>query len=150
MKRSSDRSVSIQKNQRRIYFVPGGLLLLAGIILLILYLNGVFYNRKDVQVKTTSPGAAIASQYGSSKIVPADMLSHTLSLLSKQMNTSPYVVSWYALPGSISSVTSLASEYIASADQVNLLRCYVKNGNKDAAKDLVKWLLLQAPPKTNK
>jgi len=138
MKRSSDRSVSIQKNQRKIYFVPGGLLLLAGIILLILYLNGVFYNRKDVQVKTTSPGEAIASQYESSKIVPADMLSHTLSLLSKQMNTSPYVVSWYALPGSISSVTSLASEYIASADQVNLLRFYVKNGNKDAAKDLVK------------
>ena len=139
MKRSSDRSASIQNKQHRIYYlVAGGLILLAGIVLFIMYLTGVFYNRRDVQVRTTSPGEAIASQYGNSKIVPADMLSHTLSLLSKQMNTSPYVVSWYALPGSISSITSLASEYIASADQVNLLRYYVKNGNKDAAKELVK------------
>lgn len=139
MKRSSDRSVSMQNRRRRIYFlIPGGLILIAGIVLLIMYLTGFFYNRKDIQVQTAAPGEAIAAQYGNSKIVPADMLSHTLSLLSKQMNTSPYVISWYCLPGSISSVTNLASEYAASSDQVNLLRCYVKNGNKAAAKELVK------------
>jgi len=139
MKRNSNRSASIQKEPRKIYcLIPGGLILIAGIVLLSLYLNGFFYNRRDVQVKTDSPGEDITSLSRSAEIVTADMLSHTLSLLSKQMNTSPYAVSWYALPGSISSITSLASEYITSEDQVNLLRYYVKKGNKDAAKDLAK------------
>lgn len=139
MKRSTDRSVSIQKKQRRIfYLVPGGLILVAAIVILSLYLNGFFYNRKNIQVKTNSPGTDITLLSGNAKIVPSDMLSRTLSLLSKPMNTSPYVISWYALPGDISSITSLASEYITSADQINLLCYYVKIGNKDSAQTLVK------------
>ena len=134
MKSRSNRRTSIQKGFRKIYIlIAAGLILAAGAVLLTMYLTGFFYNRRDVQVKVSTAGAEITALSKSTKIVPSDMLSRTLSLLRDQTKTSPFIVSWYVLPGSISSITSLESEYITAQDQVNLLRCYVARGNKDSA-----------------
>jgi hypothetical protein len=137
MKKGSNRSASGRGKSKKIYvLIPVFLLIVLSIVIFILYINGFFYNRKAVQIKDDTSKQEIAALAQASKIVPSDMLSKTLSLLSKQTQTSPYVVSWYALPGSISSVTALSSEYIVTTDQVNLLRYYIKVGNKDAAKEL--------------
>jgi len=137
MKSRSNRRVSIQKGFKKIYIlIITGLILAAGAVILTMYLTGFFYNRKDVQVKLGTAGAEIAALSKDTKIVKSDMLSRTLSLLRDQTKTSPFVVSWYVLPGSISTVTSLESEYITAQDQVNLLRCYVASGNKNSAADL--------------
>ena len=137
MKSRSNRRTSIQKGFRKIYIlIAAGLILAAGAVLLTMYLTGFFYNRRDVQVKVSTAGAEIAALSKDTKIVKSDMLSRTLSLLRDQTKTSPFVVSWYVLPGSISSVTSLESEYITAQDQVNLLRCYVARGNKNSAQAL--------------
>lgn len=127
----------MQKRFKKIYIIiPLLTVAAAGIVLAGLYLTGFFYNRKDVQVKVNSTGEEIAALDADTKIVPSDMLSRTVSLLSDKAGTSPYVLSWYALPGSISSTTALASEYLVTADQVNLLRCYIEKGDKDSARDL--------------
>lgn len=128
----------MQKRFKKIYILIPLLIVAAAVIVLAgLYLTGFFYNRKDIQMKTNPAGEKIAVLAADAKIVPADMMSRTVSLLSDQAGTSPYVLSWYALPGSISSVTALASEYLVTADQVNLLRCYIKMGDKDSARVLV-------------
>lgn len=127
----------MQKRFNKIYIIiPCGLILLAGAVLLGLYLNGFFYNRKDIQAKAVASPEEIAVLAQDTKIVPADMLSRIRSLLLGKTNTSPFIVSWYALPGTISSVKELQSEYLITTDQINLLRYYIKTGNKDSAKQL--------------
>jgi len=137
MKKSTNRSASMQKRFRKIYvLIPVILILLAGTVLLVLYLNGFFYNRKDIQAKAAASPEEITALAKDTKIVPADMLSRIHSLLIGKTNTSPFITSWYALPGTISSVTELQSEYLVTTDQIDLLRYYIKTGNKDSAKQL--------------
>ena len=137
MKNDTNRSASMKKRFKKIYIIIPVLLAAAACIALtVLYLTGFFYNRKDIQMKADSAGQEIAVLAADTKVVPSDMLPRTVSLLSGKTGTSPYVVSWYALPGNISSVTALASEYLVTADQVNLLRCYIEKGDKDSARDL--------------
>lgn len=127
----------MKKRFKKIYIIIPVLLAAAACIALtVLYLTGFFYNRKNIQMKADSAGQEIAVLAADTKVVPSDMLPRTVSLLSGKTGTSPYVVSWYALPGNISSVTALASEYLVTADQVNLLRCYIEKGDKDSARDL--------------
>ena len=137
MKKGSTRSASGKGRFNKLYIlIPGILLILLGIVFTVLYVTGFFYNRKDIQIKEDTSKQEIAALAEKSKIIPSDMLSRTLLLLNSQTKTSPYVVSWYALPGSISSVTALSSEYIVTTDQVDLLRYYIKIGNKDSAREL--------------
>jgi len=127
----------MQKGINRIFIIiPAALILIAAIVLVSLYLNGFFYDRREIKVTPASSDAEIAALPTESRIVPQDMLSRTLTLLNSQTFTAPYVISWYALPGSISSITAYASEYLVTSDQVALLRCYVEAGDKDSAREL--------------
>jgi len=137
MKKRSDRFISIQKRSSKIYIlIPAGILLAAAIVAGILYMTGFFYNKKDIQVSAEVSSEEMQAAAAETKIVPADMLSRTLSLLRDKTNTSPYVVSWCVLPGSVSSETGMQSEYLVAEDQALLLQYFVKSGNKDDARTL--------------
>jgi hypothetical protein len=139
VKSSSNRSKSIHNRLIWIYLgLSAGLIFAAGVIVLLLYLNGYFYSRKDVHLLHPSISAEIKDISSASSIAPANMLSRTVSLLAKNTKTSPYVVSWYALPGSIDSIPALQSAYLTACDQILLLRCYIDSGKQDAASSLMK------------
>lgn len=129
--------MSIQKRSSKVYIlIPAGLLLAAAIVAGVLYMTGFFYNKKDIPVSTEVSSEEMQAAAAESGIVPADMLSRTLSLLRDKTNTAPYVVNWCVLPGSVSSETGMQSEYLVAGDQALLLQYYVKSGNKDDARTL--------------
>jgi hypothetical protein len=57
-------------------------------------------------------GEDIRTAIDDSGVSASGLAARTTSLLRTSAHTSPYVVSWYLLPGSIKSQPALASEYL--------------------------------------
>ncbi len=55
------------------------------------------------------------------------------ALLIADSQTSPYILSWYLLPGQLLSMTPGQSEFIDASDQALLMRLYVAQGDRNAA-----------------
>jgi len=139
MKTHSYRSRSMNKKSKKIYLILAAVavVIAAGVILL-LFLNGYFYQRRDVQLRKPPVSADFLDAASTSQIIPSDMLSKTVSLLAGQTKTSPFVVNWYAIPGSIANIPALQSGYLMASDQILLMRDYIKYGNKDKAAQMIK------------
>lgn len=58
------------------------------------------------------------------------------ALLISDPETSPYILSWYLLPGQLLSMTPAQSEFIDATDQALLLRIYIARGDRKAASRL--------------
>ncbi len=122
---------------KAVYIVVPAILVLAGLIALyLLFQSGFFYKRHDVGSLTMTKGEDIRTAIDDSGVSASGLAARTTSLLRTSAHTSPYVVSWYLLPGSIKSQPALASEYLITSDQILLLRSYIASGRKDAAKSL--------------
>jgi|LSQX01.1.fsa_nt_gb hypothetical protein len=58
------------------------------------------------------------------------------ALLIADAKTSPYILSWYLLPGQLLSMTPGQSAYVDASDQAILMRLYVARGDRRAARAL--------------
>jgi len=124
----------MQKRLKTIYIAaPAALVTVAAIVLAMMYFQGFFYHRRNLEKGTAAASADILVLSDSSKAESSDMLTRTKSLLKTGTSTSPFAAAWYALPGSTKSVPALQSEYILASDQVQLLRCYIAEGDRDSA-----------------
>lgn len=139
MKSSSERNRSAHKKMTWIILFSGiGILLAAGIVMVLLYANGYFYHRIDIDIRSAAISVPIKERIASSTISPSNMQDRVVSALVKNTKTSPYTVHWYAIPGSISSIAAMESEYLLAYDQILLLRCYIDSGKQKEAATLMK------------
>jgi hypothetical protein len=139
VKSSSVRNRTARKKMTWIFFISGlSVLLAAGITVLLLYLNGFFYQRNDIDIRSTTASAPIEERIAASTISPSSMEARIVSALVKNTKTSPYTVHWYTLPGNISSIPALESEYLLAYDQILLLRSYIDSGKQKEAATLLK------------
>lgn len=127
----------MKKASKHIYVIAAAaFVLVIAAVLAVMYFQGLFYARKDVQAKKVAASDDIFALASASKADAENMLSRTALLLKTGTKTSPFVCAWYTLPGTTSSMPAQQSEYLLATDQVLLLRCYVEAGDQDKAETL--------------
>jgi hypothetical protein len=126
---NSSRKISL----RALVILVAVLILSAG-ILLIVFRENIFYERRDFEVRDFSPSEEMVSGLSEKGYIPSYMFSRCKNLLISGTNTQPYAASWYLLPGQLSnSMPAMQSEYMETTDQVLLMRLYVLIGDRAAA-----------------
>ena len=119
-------------------FSAAALVLVAGAVVLILYLNHFFYKRANFAVDYVGISEDMSEALTDTAIDNDALLSRTITLLQDKTGVAPYIVDWYMIPGSISSETALASTNLVAEDQILLLRAYIEANRKADAKELLK------------
>jgi hypothetical protein len=125
-------------NLKWFILIPTSLLLVLSIVLFIIFREQLFYNRIDYTVQKYAPTEEMLDAIDLEGYVPSYMLSKTKELLIRKQGTSPYILSWYLLPGQLESMTAGQSQYLEATDQILLMRLYVAKGDKKNAKTLMK------------
>ena len=139
MKKYGDAYSSSNKKIRKILlFSAAALVLVAGAVVLILYLNHFFYKRANFAVDYVGISEDMSEALTDTAIDNDALLSRTITLLQDKTGVAPYIVDWYMIPGSISSETALASTNLVAEDQILLLRAYIEANRKADAKELLK------------
>lgn len=126
------------KNLKWFVLIPVTFLLVLSIVLLILFREQIFYRRVDYKLQKYTLSEEIQDAIDQEGYVPSYMLSKTKTLLIQKQGTSPYVTSWYLLPGQLDNMTSAQSQYLEATDQILLMRLYVAKGDKKSANTLKK------------
>lgn len=126
------------KNLKWFVLIPVLILLVAASVILIVFREQIFYERIDYTVQKYAPSEEMRAGIGQEGYIPSYMYSKTKEMLIRKQGTSPYILSWYLLPGQLSGMTDGQSQYLESTDQILLLRLYVKEGDRKSAKTLLK------------
>lgn len=117
--------------------MASGTLLVTILVIVILFVSGYFYQKKPVSLPV-----AIISEDTEQTLTKAPfqaevILKRTTELLSDRLGTAPFIVSWYMLPGSVSTMTEAASDYIVTRDQIDLLNAYISLDKEPEARELM-------------
>lgn len=138
MKTNDEADRKFGKNLKWIILIPVTVLLVLSIVLFIIFREQIFYNRIEYTVKKYAPTEEMLAGIEEEGYTPSYMYSKTREILIRKQGTSPYIPSWYLLPGQLGSMTAGQSQYLEATDQILLLRLYVAKGDKKSAKTLLK------------
>jgi len=138
MKTNDEADRKFGKNLKWFILIPATLLLILSIVFFIIFREQIFYHRMDYTVQKYAPSEEMLAGIEEEGYIPSYMYSKTKELLIRKQGTSPYVLSWYLLPGQLESMTAGQSQYLEATDQILLLRLYVEQGEKKSAKILLK------------
>ena len=130
-------SSSNKKTRMIVLFSALALVLIAGAVVLVLYLNHFFYKRVNFAVDHKEMSEDMSEALTDTAIDKDALLSRTVTLLQGKTGVAPYIVDWYMIPGSLSSETALASTNLVAEDQILLLRAYIEGDRKSDAKTLL-------------
>lgn len=138
MKTRDEADRKFGKNLKWFVLIPVTILLVLSIVLFIIFREQLFYKRIDYPVQKYAPTEEMLNAIDREGYVPSYMLAKTKKLLINKQGTSPYILSWYLLPGQLESMTAGQSQYLEATDQILLLRLYVAKGDKKSCKTLMK------------
>jgi len=138
MRTNDEADRKFGKNLKWFILIPATLILVIAIVLFIIFREQIFYNRIDYTVQKYVPSEEMLAGIEEEGYIPSYMYSKTKEILIRKQGTSPYILSWYFLPGQLESMKPGQSQYLEATDQILLLRLYVAQGEKKSAKTLLK------------
>jgi hypothetical protein len=117
--------------------IASGALLVTILVIVFLFASGYFYQKKPVVLPVSVISEDTEQILAEAPFQAEVMLKRTTEILSDKLGTSPFIVSWYMLPGSVSTMKEAASDYIITRDQVDLLQAYINLGKEQEARELI-------------
>ena len=99
--------------------------------------NGIFYKKTNTAGNSYSMSAEMKQVMTGSDIHKGYMFSRVTKILSEDPKMSPWILSWYVLPGTTRSVPEMQSAYVDTFDQILLLESYVREGKRSSAKTMI-------------
>lgn len=99
--------------------------------------NGVFSKKEDTAGNSFALTDEMNQIVTESDLHKGYMFSRVTKILSEDPKMSPWVLSWYVLPGTTRSVPEMQSAYVDTFDQILLLESYVREGKRSAAKTMI-------------
>ncbi len=134
--RTTYRRPSINKRLIPV-IVISAILLLSALAIIAVLASGILYKRIPISKPQVSISEGISEVVADSPLDAEDMLDRTKKVLADNRGSSPFIVSWYLLPGNIATQTESMSEYLLARDQILLLRAYIACDRKEEANVLL-------------
>ncbi|MBP5493385.1 MAG: hypothetical protein J6Y08_11135 [Clostridiales bacterium] len=100
--------------------------------------SSLFYKKKDTGAIVFKMTEAMSDTLKEGEFQKGYMFTRTEKNLMEDRGTSPWLLSWYVLPGTTRSVPALESSYVDTYNQVLLLDSYILEGKKSKADKLIK------------
>ena len=99
--------------------------------------NGVFSKKEDTAGNSFAMTDEMSQTVSESDLHKGYMFSRVTKILSEDPKMSPWILSWYVLPGTTRSVPEMQSAYVDTFDQILLLESYVREGKRSSAKTMI-------------
>ena len=99
--------------------------------------NGVFSKKEDTAGNSFTMTDEMSQIVSESDLHKGYMFSRVTKILSEDPKMSPWILSWYVLPGTTRSVPEMQSAYVDTFDQILLLESYVREGKRSSAKTMI-------------
>ena len=120
----------------RIAIIAAAVILIAAGVLLFIFRDRIFERGIKPDAARVVPTDEMLAEVGAGGYRPDLQLSRMKKLMVKDSETSPYILSWYLLPGQLQTMTPAQSAFVDVTDQALLMRFYIAKGDRKSAKKL--------------
>lgn len=130
------RDENSKRTVLRVAIIAAAFLMVAAGVLLFIFRDRIFERgiKPDAARAVPTKEMLMAAEAGGYR--PDLQMRRVTKLLIADSATSPYILSWYLLPGQLQSMIPAQSAYVDVTDQVLLMRVYIARGDRKAAKKL--------------
>lgn len=120
----------------RVAIIVTAILMVAAGVLLVVFGERIFERGIKPDAARAVPTEEMLAAAEAGGYRPDLQMRRLEKLLVEDSETSPYVLSWYLLPGQLQSMTPAQSAFIDVTDQTLLMRVYIARGDRKSAKKL--------------